>query len=264
MRTYDWDAPLYIQASAEQQNWGRELLDKLDLEGDERVLDIGCGDGRITAEIARRLPDGFALGVDNSENMIAFACDRYKADAYPNLRFQTEDARALPFRGEFDVAFSNAALHWVREHPPVLAGLKRSLRRGGRVLLQMGGRGNAAEVLGVLDEMLRSEGWSGYFTDFRFPYGFYGVEEYEAWLPKVGLRPLRVELIRKVMKHYGATSLARWIGSTWLPYVERVPEERREEFVTDFAARYLERHPADDRGCVHVAMVRLEVEALKP
>ena len=264
MGTYAWNAQGYIQASAEQQNWGRELLVKLHLRGDERVLDIGCGDGRLTAEIARRLPAGFALGIDNSENMITFARERYKADAYLNLRFQTEDARALPFRDEFDIVFSNAVLHWVREHLPVLAGIKRSLRRGGRTLLQMGGRGNAAEVLDVLDEMLKSKKWSGYFTDFSFSYGFYDVEEYEAWLSEAGLRPLRVELISKDMKHDGAVGLAKWIGSTWLPYVERVPEERREEFVTDFIARYLEKHPADDHGWVHVKMVRLEVEAIKP
>ena len=263
METYAWDVPGYIRASAEQQNWGRELLDKLNLKGDEKVLDIGCGDGRLTAEIARRLPAGFALGVDNSGNMIAFARQRYKADAHPNLRFQVGDALSLPFRDEFDVVFSNAALHWVRGHLPVLAGVQRSLKGGGRALLQMGGRGNAAEVLDVLGVMLKSERWRNYFAGFIFPYGFYGPEEYEAWLPGAGLRPLRVELIPKDMKHDGGAGLARWIGSTWLPYVGRVPEERREELVADFVARYLERHPPDSRGRFHVKMVRLEVEAVK-
>ena len=263
MRTYAWNAQEYIQASAEQQKWGRELLGKLNLKGDERVLDVGCGDGRLTAEIARKLREGFVVGIDNSENMIAFARSTYKADAYTNLLFRKEDARAIPFRDEFDVVFSNAALHWVRDHPPVLAGISRSLKRGGRTILQMGGRGNAAEVLKVLDAMIRSERWGRLFNDFSFPYGFYGVDEYKIWLHEAGLRPLRVELIPKDMSHDGAEGLARWIGSTWLPYVERVPEGRREEFVADFVSHYLEEHPVDNRGRVYVRMVRLEVEATK-
>ncbi|HEV2913737.1 MAG TPA: hypothetical protein VGX92_10705 [Pyrinomonadaceae bacterium] len=109
--------------------------------------------------------------------------------------------------------------------------------------------------------MIRSERWGRLFNDFSFPYGFYGVDEYKIWLHEAGLRPLRVELIPKDMTHDGAEGLARWIGSTWLPYVERVPEERREEFVADFVARYLEEHPAYNRGRVYVRMVRLEVEA---
>ena len=94
MRKYAWDAREYIRASAEQQKWGRELLGKLALRGEERVLDIGCGDGRITAKIARQLPEGFVTGIDNSENMIAFARGRYDPDAYPNLRFRTGNARS--------------------------------------------------------------------------------------------------------------------------------------------------------------------------
>jgi trans-aconitate 2-methyltransferase len=264
MVEYAWDVPGYVRASAEQQVWGRELLDKLGLKGGERVLDVGCGDGRLTAEIARRVPGGSVLGVDVSENMIAFAREHYEAGAHPNLRFRVEDARDLPFLEEFDLVFSNAALHWVRGHQPVLAGARRSLKRGGRALLQMGGRGNAAEVLDVLDEMLGSEGWRDYFAGFVFPYGFYGPEEYEEWLREAGLRPLRVELVPKDMKHDGGAGLAGWIGSTWLPYVGRVPEAKRGDFVEDFVGRYLGRHPPDGRGRAHVKMVRLEVEAVKP
>ena len=128
----------------------------------------------------------------------------------------------------------------------------------------MGGRGNAAEVLHVLGEMSGSERWRDSFAGFVFPYGFYRPEEYGVWLREAGLCPLRVELVPKDMRHDGGAGLARWIGSTWLPYVERVPEDRREEFVAEFVRGYLERHPPDGRGRVHVNMVRLEVEAMKP
>ncbi len=263
-QTYNWNAEEYLKASSEQAKWATELIGKLALNGDENALDIGCGDGRMTAEIARRLPEGFALGVDSSENMIRFARQRYEKEKHPNLKFQIADARNLPFQNEFDVVFSNAALHWVREHSPVLKGIAKSLKSGGKALLQMGGAGNAAFVLEILDRMIESEKWREFFLDFKFPFGFYEAAEYRKLLEQSGLKPLRVELIPKDMTHDRKTGLAKWISITWLPYVEPVPEEKGEQFVAEFVERYIEKHPPDEQNLVHVPMVRLEVEAVKP
>jgi trans-aconitate 2-methyltransferase len=260
---YKWDALDYATSSSAQQQWARELIGKLQLKGDESLLDIGCGDGKVTAEIAASLPSGSVLGVDSSAEMIALAQSQYPADAFPNLRFQKEDARSLPFSDEFTVVFSNATLHWVLDHAPVLDEIHKSLRRGGKVLLQMGGRGNAADVVAVLDKLPQALEWRDYFEGFSFPYGFYGPDEYQEWLRKAGLQARRVELIPKDMIHQGQEGLAGWIRTTWLPYTQRVPEERREAFVAQLVDKYLERHPVDEQGLVHVRMVRLEVEALK-
>jgi trans-aconitate 2-methyltransferase len=264
LETYNWNAEEYLEASSEQQKWAAELIEKLRLKGDENLLDIGCGDGRVTAEIARRLPDGGAIGVDASENMIVFARRRYGPEKYPNLKFQIEDARALPFQNEFDIVFSNAALHWVREHLSVLEGIRNALKPGGRTLLQMGGAGNAAAVLAVFDSMIEINEWKEYFLDFIFPFAFYSVSEYQELLEKVGLKSVRVELKPKDMTHGGAEGLAQWISATWLPFVERVPEEKRKQFVAEFVRRYIEKHPPDEHNFVHVPMIRLEIEALKP
>src|SRR3989304_5312565 len=106
MPVCDWDAADYEQHSAAQQ-WALELIDKLDLRGDEALLDIGCGDGKVTAEIAARLPRGFAVGIDNSEEMIALARSRFRAAAHAHLSFVLGDARFLPFRDCFSAVFSN-------------------------------------------------------------------------------------------------------------------------------------------------------------
>lgn len=262
MMPYTWDAEDYARASSEQQKWARELIGKLGLKGEERVLDIGCGDGKVTAEIAARVPKGRVTGVDNSTAMIQLARGRH-ADAV-NLEFSIADARALPFREGFDVVFSNAALHWVRNHRPVVRGIARCLRPGGRALLQMGGRGNAAGILAAVDEMIRGNGWRDHFRGCAFPYGFHGPEEYEAWLNESGLRPTRVELIPKDMVHPGREGLAGWVRTTWLPYTQRVPDDRREAFIRELVDRYLADHPLDDSGKAHVDMVRLEVEATRP
>ena len=264
MQQYNWDALDYAKSSNVQQQWARELIGKLQLKGDESLLDIGCGDGKVTAEIAACLPSGSVLGVDSSTEMIALAQSQYPADAFPNLHFQQQDARNLPFRDEFTVVFSNATLHWVLDHAPVLRGISASLKRGGRALLQMGGRGNAADVVAVIDKLIQALEWRDYFKGFSFPYGFHGPEEYREWLREAGLQARRVELIPKDMIHQGRDGLAGWIRTTWLPYTQRVPEQKREAFVAQLVDKYLERCPVDEQGLVHVRMVRLEVEGLKP
>jgi trans-aconitate methyltransferase len=142
-----WNAEGYHKNSLEQQKWGLELLDKIALSGNERVLDVGCGDGKLTAEIVRRVPNGSVPGIDKSEDMIHFARERYQPEVFPNLTFMLLDARELDFNQEFDIAFSNAALHWIEDHPSVLHKIRGSLKAGGRVIAQMGGKGNASGIL---------------------------------------------------------------------------------------------------------------------
>jgi len=218
----------------------------------------------VTAEIARQVPRGLVLGVDGSAEMIRFSIENHPAEAFGNLWFVVKDARALDYNEEFDVVFSNAVLHWVVDHGPVLRGIARALRRGGRMLLQMGGLGNAADVLAVVNEMMVGERWRAYFEEFEFPYGFYAPAEYRGWLAEAGLEAGRVELIPKDMVHEGAEGPAGWFRTTWLPYTQRLPESIRGAFVDEAVAKYVERHPVDDQGKVHLGMVRLEVEARKP
>lgn len=259
---YTWNPKEYFKSSSEQQKWAQELIAKLSLNGDERVLDIGCGDGKITAKIAELLPNGSVVGIDNSKEMINFAQKNFSSKGVPNLAFELMDASHLNYNDEFDVVFSNAALHWVIDHLPVLEGIKRSLKPSGKVLLQMAGKGNAAEVLEVVETIIKNEKWNRYFTNFSFPYGFYGPKEYTAWLDHVGFKVMRVDLIPKDMLHKGGEKLSAWIRTTWLPYIQRLPEGLREEFIDEIADKYIENHPVDNDGFIHVKMMRLEVELL--
>ena len=260
---HKWDAERYQKSPSDTQKWGRELVSKLNLEGWERALDIGCGDGRVTADIARLVPRGAAVGVDSSPEMIAVAQRTYPAQQFANLRFQQMDAMRLEFCDEFDVVFSNAALHWIADHRPVLEGIHRSLKRPGRLLLQMGGRGNAAEIIATVGSVAQDPKWRAYFQRPSSSVRFFEPEEYEALLAEVGLKATRLELVPKDMVHHGEEGLASWIRAVWLPYTQRIPETMREDFVTAVVDSYVSRHPADDAGLVHIEMVRLEVEAEK-
>lgn len=262
-KNYTWNAADYARHSSVQQVWARELVSKLGLNGTEKVLDLGCGDGKVTAEIGGLLTDGQVLGVDNSSAMIKLAREAFPREKHPNLSFMPGDANQLSFEEQFDVVFSNAALHWVIDHKPVLTGISKGLRRNGRVLLQMGGKGNAAAILAVLEKLIARKNWSHYFTGFAFPYGFYEPEQYREWLDEAGLKTIRTELIPKDMFYKDRDGLAGWIRTTWLPYTDRLPVDQRKPFISQLVEEYVKANPQDNNGRIHVGMVRLEVEAVK-
>ncbi len=258
--TYCWNPEDYLHHSGEQEKWARELIPKIGLRGDERVLDIGCGDGKVTAEIARFLTDGTVLGIDSSPDMIEFAKNTFM-DASKNLAFHCIDAQEMHFAREFDVVFSNAALHWVKEHGPVLKRIKQALRPGGRAVLQMAGEGNAAAVVETVGAVIGREPWLSLFEGFVFPYAFHGPDAYRSLVSEAGLVPRRIEIIPKDMTQKGRDGLSGWIRTTWLPYIQRVPMDLRDRFIEDIVSGYELHHPSRD-GLFHIAMARLEVEAV--
>ncbi len=256
-----WNPKDYHKNSSEQQKWGLELLNKIAFSGNERVLDIGCGDGKLTMEIANRVRHGSVLGIDKSEDMIRFASEFFRPEALPNLRFTLLDACDLNFSQEFDIVFSNAALHWISDHLSLLQGIKKSLKYGGKVIAQMGGKGNASGILKVLDTMMADERWSDFFTGFPAPYTFYNDREYSMLLTSAGLKVKRTDLIPKQMIHIGREGLAGWIRTTWLPYIRRVPENLKTHFIDEIVDAYLTIKDLSASDIVPVEMVRLEFEA---
>lgn len=261
---YGWNAEDYAGHSEAQYTWAREMIEKLDLSGSESVLDIGCGDGKITAMIGSLLPGGNITGIDNSASMIALAQEKFPRADHPNVSFLKMDAAKLAFRESFDLAFSNAALHWIPDQASLLRGVEKSLKQSARIFFQMGGKGNARDVLILAHICIENGKWHQYFTDFIFPYTFPSPEEYKILLLDAGLIPERVELIPKDMTQKGKDGLAGWIRTTWLPYTDRLPENLKNQFISELVDAYIEEYPIDGDGLVHVQMVRLEVEAQKP
>jgi len=256
-----WNAADYANNASAQTAWAQSLMAQLNLNGNENVLDIGCGDGRISAEIAG-LVTGTVVGIDSAEQMVREATAKYSNKNGP-LIFRQIDATRLSFKEEFELVFSNAALHWVSDHCAVLAGIKNALRPAGRAVLSMGGKGNAVDILPVVNDLIQTPQWHSFFEGFVFPYAFYGDEEYAQWLPEAGLQAKRIELVPKDMVHDNAAALKGWIRTTWFPYTGRVPQQCREEFIDELVDNYLAQYPLDADGRTHVRMIRLEVEAVK-
>ena len=154
---HKWDPEVYEKSSSTQKKWAEEVISKIQITGNERILDIGCGDGKITAYIASLVPAGSVVGIDNSAEMISFAQSRFSQARWPNLSFQYGDASDLRYQNEFDLVVSFACLHWLLDHRPVLEGIRRSLKSDGRLFIQFGGRGNADEILRVADQKISED-----------------------------------------------------------------------------------------------------------
>jgi trans-aconitate methyltransferase len=216
-----WDASLYDAKHAFVWEKARDLVDLLATAAGERILDLGCGTGALTAELAR---SGAELtGVDRSPEMIAEARKKY-----PQLRFEVSDARALPFLAEFDAVFSNAALHWIPEAESVIQGIARALKPGGRFLAEFGGKGNVRKAVAAMETALAELDVS---SEGANPWFYPSLAEYASLLEKNHLEVREAALFERPTKlEDGDRGFAMWITMFGKTFLDRVPQNRRNDF----------------------------------
>ena len=238
----DWDAGSYHDLAAPHQAWGAVILDRLPLRGDERVLDLGCGTGRVTAQLLERLgPDGRVVGIDGSARMVDEARRLLGDD--PRVAFEQQDLLALGVSPPADAAVSSATFHWIKDHDTLFARIRGALRAGGRFVAQCGGRGNIATVVRAVEEVSAREPYAEAFAGWPSPWNYAGPEETTERLQRAGFAvervwlsdsPQRVDDLRGYLR---AVSL----GS----HVEHLPEALRDAFVDDVATA-MEPDPVHD------------------
>jgi trans-aconitate methyltransferase len=224
-----WDATRYDRQHGYITSYGFEVVDLLDPRPGERVLDVGCGTGHLTAEIARR--GAITLGIDASTDMIDEA-----RRAHPGLAFEVADATTWRTDRPFDAAFSSAALHWMKPQEALAASLAAALRPGGRLVAEMGGRGNVLAFRTAIAEARVAAGLTG--DPERHPWFFPTPEEYRELLGRHGLRMTEVRLFeRPTPIHGGREGLRNWLEMFAGSYFEDVPDAARPPIYEDVARR---------------------------
>ena len=234
----EWNAADYSRHSSLQEAMAQEVLALLDLKDAERILDIGCGDGKITAEIAARSPRGSVVGVDPSRDMIRFAQNHFGPATRPNLRFEVADARSLPFKQEFDLVVSFNALHWIPEQDAALASIHSALITDGKAQLRLVVTGARKSLECVVEETRRTSKWGAYFRDFRDPYLRLTSDEYAARAERNGFSVLRVETNNHAWDFGSRTAFAAFSAVGCVEWTRRLPEAKRAEFINDVLDSY--------------------------
>jgi trans-aconitate 2-methyltransferase len=234
----EWDAKAYSERNALQKWLADSHLAQLPRDGTERVLDIGCGDGKISAEIARRLPSGSVLGVDPSTRMVAFAKAHFAGPEHPNLAFAVGDAAALPYRGEFDLIVSFNALHWVRDQGAALRGIRDALKPTGRAFLEFVPQGPRQSIEDVIEETCRAERWARYFVNHTAPYVHLTPEQFGELASANGLRIERLERELKTWDFRSRQAFADWAAVGCVAWTDRISQHERPAFIDDVLDRY--------------------------
>lgn len=231
----EWNAPGYARIAALQQAMGAEALALLDLSGTERVLDLGCGNGNVTAQIAAQLPAGAVVGIDSSAEMIAFAAQHFPQ---PNLQFQTADIRHLPFHTEFDLVVSFNALHWIPQQDEALRSIRAAMKPEARAQLRLVPDGPRKSLENVLEETRRSATWARYFQDFHDPYLHLTPEQYGRLAEANGFELRRIHTEDKAWDFKSREAFLALCLVTCIEWTKRLPESERPTFLTDVLDRY--------------------------
>jgi trans-aconitate 2-methyltransferase len=243
----EWDAETYDAVSDPQFEWGMEVLERLELRGDEVALDAGCGSGRVTAELAKRLPRGRVIAVDGSEAMIEKARERLGDGA----TYLVADLSELEVAEPVDLIFSTATFHWIADHDRLFSRLRAALRPGGRLVAQCGGEGNVAEHAAAIARVGARPEFASHLTQMTGLWNFAAPDVTEEKLRRAGFEGARCWLQPKPVQPERPIEFTMTV--TLGPVLAQLPEELRRPF----AEAVLE----DSEKPLVLDYVRLNIEA---
>jgi len=224
-----WDAEGYRDRFSFVSSYGEGLLELIDLRKDMRVVDLGCGNGRLTKELARC--GARVLGIDSSESQIEIA-----RQTYPDLSFELADAASFEAPEPQEVVFSNAMLHWVDRgrQPAVLGCVQETLVEGGQFVFEMGGAGNNRTIHDALRRVFEERGYS-----YHMPFFFPTIGEYAPLLEQAGLLVTSLTLFDRPTRLAGENGMADWIGMFVKEPFDRcgIASAERDEMVAEASVR---------------------------
>jgi trans-aconitate methyltransferase len=229
MTAITWDAKLYDDKHAFVWEKAKGVVELLSPKAGERILDLGCGTGRLTAEIAATGAD--VIGIDQSPEMISEGRAQFR-----DLHFEVADARHMHFERQFDAVFSNAVLHWIVQPELVVRAVATALVPGGRFVAEFGGKGNVSRLIAAVDRAYAKFGIECGLADNIWYYP--SVAEYAALLEEEGLEVRDAKLFdRPTRLEDGEKGLESWIRMFLKFALDRLPAERQQEFLREIEAQ---------------------------
>lgn len=250
---FQWNATTYHRNSQFQYDHALEAISNHAFNADHHILDVGCGDGKITCHIASNVPNGQVVGIDNAPSMIAFAQSKYKA---PNIQFMVESAEAFHFENQFDLIVSFACLHWVKDQDAFLRNAKKALKTNGKMILNL--YPQHPLIWGAIHDTVHAPHWFSYFLNYINPHIHYDKKTYTQHVLNANLTIISIKEEIPVATFKSPKEAELFIRS-WLPHTELLEEEMKEPFIHEIIERYLTISSHHKGNKVEIPFLRLDM-----
>lgn len=244
----DLDARFYKKHSTLQYKLAHTLLQDYRFKGTESILDIGCGDGKITAELAQQVPHGHVIGVDISASMIDFALQAFPRHEFPNLHFEHVDACTFKFNDSFDLITSFSCLHWIKNQKNALLNIKQHLKPQARTLIVTFPR--CQTFWDPIEAIAHNSKWQKYFEKDPYPYHFLDEVKYQELLKEIDLKIDLIETTSHITRFPGKEGFENYVKG-WLPFLFYLPHHLHQEFLNEIGDKSLEFNPIQNDGYVY-------------
>jgi trans-aconitate 2-methyltransferase len=231
MTVRNWDGAVYDRISAPMEALGRAVLGRLELHGEETVIDAGCGSGRVTEALLERLPRGRVIAVDASASMARAARERLAGAGIGPERVEVREGDLLELEVDepVDAILSTATFHWIADHDALFRRLRAALAPGGRLVAQCGGEGNIDVLRGVAHAVLEREPYAEHFRGWRAPWNYAGPEVTRERLLRAGFSAAECWLQPAPQQ---PEHPREFLSSIVLgPHYQQLPEDLREPFM---------------------------------
>jgi len=234
----EWDSATYHKVSEPQFAWGLKLIETLALCGNEVVLDAGCGSGRLTAELLKRLPEGRVIAVDLSENMLRSARELLEPHYKDKITFLHSDLRELKIKSEADVVFSAATFHWIPDRGRMFKRLFAALRDSGRLIAQSGAAGSLSRFWEIANEAIAGEPFAEHLRDFKRQQDYLDPDLTASELREAGFRDIDVSVHDAPVQFLNEGMFQQFIRTVNMKnHLERIPEALHERLLKQISAR---------------------------
>jgi trans-aconitate 2-methyltransferase len=260
--TFEFNPQHDIETSDPQQAWGEGLIKELNLEGHESILDLGCGDGRLTALLARQVPAGCVIGIDASQQMTAAARELHRRQT--NVSFRTLDINHLCCENEFDVVFSNAALHWVHDHKQLMTNVHRALKAQGLIRFNYAGKGHCVGLMEILTRIMTEPEFAPLFADFLWPWNMATVKDTSELVVDAGFNGVKVWKETEEARFLDQDTLISWMDHLSLdPFLAAIKNRQTAQRFRDRIVEHMIQEMRQSNDTFVEASCRLNVQAQK-
>ncbi len=258
--SFEFDGEKYKKASSHQKEWANKILSELHFKGNEIIIDLGCGDGTITNQLAEMVPRGKVIGIDASEGMIKTA---RKDKKQKNVYFEQKDINEIDYIEEFDFIFSNATLHWIKDHVKLLRNLYKSLKNNGALRLNFAANGNCSHFFKVIHQAINQKEYSQYFQEYTWPWFMPTIEDYQTLAQEAEFS--KIEIWGENADRYfeNAETMIKWIDQpSIVPFLQYIPPPQKEKFRKYVVEHMIEETKQKDGTCFETFR-RVNVKATK-